>query len=314
MKCAPVALFVYNRISHTKETITSLEKNYWAKETDLYIFSDAAKEGDENAVREVREYIDSISPERFKSVTVISQNVNKGLAKSVIDGITRVLETSNNVIVLEDDLVSCPSFLSYMNVALDRYERCDEVYAISGYSYFAENDSMINKTFLPSYYFLSCFCSWGWGTWKDRWNKFDQSAEGWEKLKTDRKLSYEFSLEGALECSEMLIEQMTKGIDSWAIRWWWTIFCNKGLTLFPRKSFIANMGMDGTGIHGVDREVVMELAENLDNKMPKEVAEKRWVRKRLVRHFKSGFLIGLEWKFRKAIAILYSCGTIWKRK
>src|SRR5689334_19947926 len=117
MNLAPITLFVYNRPEHTRRTVEALLKNELAAESDLFIFSDAPKkpESDES-VRMVRDYIHAITG--FKSVTIIERDRNWGLADSIIDGVTSVVNQYGRIIVLEDDLVVSAHFLEYMNTAL----------------------------------------------------------------------------------------------------------------------------------------------------------------------------------------------------
>ena len=134
---APVVLFVYNRLDHTMNVIESLSKNIGAKETDLYVFSDAAKtERGLEKVDEVREYIRKTDwREHFQKVIVVEAEQNKGLAKSIIGGVTEILKEYGKVIVVEDDLVLSPYFLEYMNGALDYYKETENIWSLSGYSF-----------------------------------------------------------------------------------------------------------------------------------------------------------------------------------
>lgn len=155
---APIALFVYNRPMHTRQTVEALLANELAAESDLIIFADGAKSGkDADAVQEVREYIHSISG--FKSIKINEQDTNQGLANSVIAGVTEVVNESGRIIVLEDDMVTSPYFLNYMNDSLEMYKDEDKVISIHGYMYPV-------KEKLPETFFLQGADCWGWATWK----------------------------------------------------------------------------------------------------------------------------------------------------
>ena len=113
MTCSPVVLFVYNRIDHTHRTVIALSSNVLANKTDLIIFSDAARSLDKQAsVDEVRAYLKAITG--FRSVTIHHRQHNFGLAKSIITGVTQVFAVHERIIVLEDDMVTSPYFLTYM--------------------------------------------------------------------------------------------------------------------------------------------------------------------------------------------------------
>jgi GT2 family glycosyltransferase len=246
---APIALFVYNRPVHARQTVEALQKNELAGESDLFIFSDAPKKPEAAAaVGEVRKYIKSISG--FKSVIIVERDRNFGLANSVIDGVTRLCDEYGRAIVLEDDLLTSPYFLRFMNEALDRYQNNVQVMQISGHMFPADIPAQTDAVFLPM------TTSWGWATWQRAWQGFDPAAAGYETLKRDRTLRRRFNLDGSYNYFGMLEQQLRGEIDSWAIRWYLTVFLRGGLTLFPKKSLVENMGFDGSGTHcGADRPV-----------------------------------------------------------
>lgn len=243
MNYAPIALFVYNRPEHTRRTVEALKANAEAADSALYIFSDAPKNSAASStVAEIREYIHTISG--FQGVTVIEREYNFGLANSVISGVTQLCEQHGRVIVLEDDLLVSEHFLAYMNQALETYESYDEVMQISGYMFPVEVAIEEDTFFLP---FTT---SWGWATWQRAWQKFDPSAGGYARLSADRKLQKAFDLNGAYPYYKMLESQFNGEVDSWAIRWYLNVFLSDGLVLYPKRSLVLNVGMDGSGTHG----------------------------------------------------------------
>lgn len=240
---APIALFVYNRPSHTRQTVEALKKNALAKESDLIIYSDAPKNPEAaTAVREVREYIRTISG--FKTVSIIEREKNWGLANSIIDGVTSVVNERGRIIVLEDDLIVTPHFLDFMNRALDRYENEQKVIQVSGYMFPVKIEIKEDALFLP------LTTSWGWATWQRAWQLFDPDAQGYARLKADSALRRRFNLDGAYDYYSMLEKQLSGQVDSWAVRWQLTAFMNGSLTIYPRHSLIVNAGFDDSGTHG----------------------------------------------------------------
>ena len=166
---APIVLFVYNRPLHTKQTIEALQKNELAKESELFIYSDAPKSSEvQSDVDEIREYIKSING--FKKVTIVERDENWGLANSIIDGVTKIVNEYGKIIVLEDDLVTSPYFLRFMNDSLARYETEERVWHISGYS------QPFNKLNIKEHFFIKPTTCWGWGTWLNRWNFFKKDT------------------------------------------------------------------------------------------------------------------------------------------
>lgn len=243
MNLAPIALFVYKRLEHTNKTVESLKSNLLAIESDLFIFSDQEKNpNDRDAVQSVREYVRGVTG--FRSVHIIDRPINFGLAKSIIDGVSLLCGEFGRVIVVEDDLVTSPNFLEYMNGALDRYADDDRVMQISAHMFPVETGQTIDAMFLP------ITTSWGWATWRRAWDQFDADSTGYELLKNDKQSIYRFNCAESYDYFNMLERQMRGEIDSWAIRWYLSVFLCNGLVLFPKISLIENIGFDGTGTHG----------------------------------------------------------------
>lgn len=242
MELAPIALFVYNRPWHTKQTIEALQKNFLASDSNLIIFSDGAKDSTESkeGVLEVREYLKNI--DGFKSIKIIERNRNYGLAESIISGVSEIVNQCGKIIVLEDDMISSQYFLQYMNEALDLYANEEEVISIHGYVY-------PTKKTLPETFFLKGADCWGWATWKRGWDLFELDGEKLLKELEEKKLTEEFDFSGSYPYTKMLKDQIFGRNDSWAIRWYASAFLKNKLTLYPGKSLINNIGLDGSGTH-----------------------------------------------------------------
>jgi Glycosyl transferase family 2 len=241
-KLAPIALFVYNRPNHTRQTIEALQLNSEAKNSDLYIFSDAAKnEAAKTAVNEVRDYIKQVSG--FRKVNIVERDSNWGLANSVIDGVTHLCNEFGKVVVLEDDLVVSPHFLEFMNSGLAKYEFDEKVMQIAGYMF------PINLKTSEDAFFMPLTSSWGWATWKRAWQHFDPSAKGYELLVKNSTLKRSFDIDAKYPYFKMLESQINNKVDSWAIRWYLSVFLLNGLVLYPRESLVENFGFDGSGVN-----------------------------------------------------------------
>jgi hypothetical protein len=237
---APVVMFVYDRLEHAKKSIHALKNNYLAKETSLYIYSDGSKNSKSaEGVMKVREFINNISG--FNEIFVIERESNFGLANSLIDGITSVVNEHGKIIVLEDDLLTSRYFLNYMNDALNIYKNSPQVGSISGYSYPLAN--------MPKSYFINKIESWGWGTWKDKWELFEPNGKILlNELVKDKQLK-KANFNNSYKYSDMLKQQVNKENDSWAIRWYISLLLNKKLTLYPGKTFVQNIGFGDVGTH-----------------------------------------------------------------
>lgn len=243
MKYSPVLLFVYNRLIHTQQTIEALKKNKLARDSELFIFSDAPKtEQDNQTVKEVRKYIKQITG--FKRIKIIKRDKNYGLSKNIISGVTDIINKYNRVIVIEDDLIASHFFLKYMNDALELYKDEKRVMQISGYMFPVElKNEKYDAIFLP---LTTC---WGWGMWKRAWDFFDPDMKGFHLLNKNKSLRSKFNLYGAYDYFNLLKLQRIGKVDSWAIRCYLSVFLENGLVLFPKKSLIYNNGFDGSGVH-----------------------------------------------------------------
>jgi hypothetical protein len=239
---SPIVLFTYRRVP--KETIKSLLQNKLAKKSELYIFSDGYKsEVDRKDVIEVRKYLKSIKG--FGSVEVIEAEVNKGLANSIISGVSEVIHKYGKVIVLEDDLIVSTDFLEYMNEALEFNKDDERIWSISGYS----PKLLCLEDYEKDLYLSPRGSSWGWATWKDRWDSVDWDVKDFEKLKQDKQMRSQFEQAGN-DMYKMLELQMLGKIDSWAIRWCFSQFLQNKYTVYPVKSKIVNNGFsDSLGTH-----------------------------------------------------------------
>lgn len=242
MNLAPVIMFVYNRVDHTKKTIEALIRNKLANESILYIFSDGSKNNDDiNEVKMVRNYIRKLNY-GFKKIIIIESDYNKGLAKSVIDGVTRIINEHKKVIVLEDDIITSENFLEYMNDCLKYYEDNHRIWSISGYNL----PIKIPIDYKSDIYFGYRACSWGWATWKDRWDKNDWDVSDYTDFINDKKKIKVFN-RGGNDMSNMLDRQMKGEINSWAIRWCYSQYKNDSYCVYPVISKVENIGNDGSG-------------------------------------------------------------------
>lgn len=237
LSTAPVALFVYNRLHNTKQTIEHLKKNKLADRTPLYIFSDGGK--DKRSWKEVnrlRKYLHTI--DGFGEVHIVERPENYYLENNIIEGIAYVLQHHDTIIVLEDDICTSPVFLEYMNNALNKYIHTPQVMHIAGFTNLDIQQS-------DDTYFTPHMSGWGWATWKDRWQHFVHFTSRKEALqgmtvKDFEKLEYG----GNFHC----LHSLDKHPIPWDICWEIAIYKQKGLCLSPTHTLIKNIGI-GNGTH-----------------------------------------------------------------
>ncbi|MFT6095931.1 MAG: FkbM family methyltransferase [Nonlabens sp.] len=244
MNIAPIVLFVYNRPEHTRKTLEALRLNDLASESILYIYADGAKQNASKTQLEAVAATRKVIKEQLwcGDVVLIESQENKGLANSVISGVTDVIEKHKKVIVLEDDIIVNSGFLRYMNTSLHLYEKEGSVFGVSGYK-FESNRIIKDKT-----YFLPVMSSWGYGTWKDRWEKIDFDSKSLLQKVLDRDLMGKMKF-GKFNFYDMLQQQANGIIDSWAVRFYTSMIIQNGLFLFPKESLLTNIGFDGSGVH-----------------------------------------------------------------
>jgi Glycosyl transferase family 2 len=255
MTQSPIALFTYRRLEHTQRTIAALQTNHLADRSDLIIFSDGSKnETDIEDVTKVRDFLKTI--EGFRSVSIIHREQNIGLANSIIGGVTDVLRQYERIIVVEDDLVTSPHFLTYMNDGLETYANTQRVVSIHGYLLPVEKQ-------LPETFFRRGADCWGWGTWRRGWACFNPDGQYLLDELKKRRLTYELDLDGAFPFTEMLKGQIAGKNNSWAIRWHASAFLADKLTLYPGRSLVFNIGHDNSGTHCVaDSRFDVDLSES----------------------------------------------------
>lgn len=240
---APICLFTYNRLNETIKTVEALQKNYLANKSDLFIFSDGPKSYEKSQeVEEVRKYIRTIKG--FNTITISESLVNKGLANSIISGVTQIIEKYGKVIVLEDDLVTSSNFLDFLNQGLNFYTNYQKIFSISGYCYDLPSLKNYSKDYLLGYRASSL----GWGTWLDRWTPIDWQVKEYNKFKWNFIRQFHF-MRGGSDMPKMLKKQMKGQIDSWAIRWCFHQFQNDMLTVFSSKSKINHIGLGAQATH-----------------------------------------------------------------
>ena len=238
---APIILFVYNRLTHTQRVIEALKENSLAKDSELYIYADAAKDAKaRHKVDQLRSYLPSITG--FKNVYIHLRDTNLGVDENTIQGVTEVVNLHGRVIVLEDDLVTSPWFLKFMNEGLDFYENEHDVASIHGYVYPVRQK-------MKEVFFIKGADCWGWATWKRAWDLFEpDGAKLLDKIVAEG-LQQEFDFDNTYAYVEALKRQATGKTTEWDIRWYASAFLAGKLTLYPGQSLVTNIGHDASGVH-----------------------------------------------------------------
>lgn len=297
--CAPIALFAYCRPKHLARTLDALRANPESCATDLFVFSDAPRdESIAPAVAEVRELLEDITG--FRSVTTIMREQNFGLGKSIIDGVSLICNKFSRVIVLEDDLVTSPYFLRYMNDGLDRYAEDTRVASVLGYALPLTGDA-------PETYFVRGADCLGWATWTRAWSLLEVDGQ---RLLDELERSHQsmvLDMNGALDFTQMLRDQIAGHNSSWAVRWHVSMFLRNMLTLTPRHSLVLHIGNDGSGTN-FGKESFLDTALYTNSVAVKEipVAEHEGMREATQLYYRNykTFLARLVRRGRRLLQIL----------
>jgi len=308
MKFAPIVLFIFNRPHYLKQTLEALSKNEESKESILYIYSDGPSD------YSTQQELDNIKAARAvarekqwcKEVVIIESKSNLGLSNAIISGVNEIIKKHGRVIVLEDDLVTSPYFLNYINTALNKYENNMEVISVVGYSYpitFKEN--------LSETYFIKNADCLGWATWKRGWDLFENDASKLIQQIKDKKLEKEFNFNNQYPFFKMLKSVAEGKVNSWAIRWYASSFVNNKLSIFPQKSLIRHIGNVGSNIKADNSDIFgLELGDKPITLFENSITEKSEYRELLSLHFRKYnrrrfSRTTLKYAFKRLLSILY---------
>ncbi|WP_316824803.1 hypothetical protein [Pedobacter miscanthi] len=299
MSYAPIVLFIYNRPRHTQLTLIALASNELAKRSDLYIYADGPKPkagaADQEKISAVR--LLAANAKGFKSVTVFERETNLGLANSIFSGVTEIISIKGKAIILEDDLITSPYFLEYMNEGLALFEADKQVGSINAHA-----ELFLKSHKFPEYFLLDGADCWGWATWKDRWEGFtlDPKLIKDELFKTNKLKEFEYGPH-----LNLLNLQIAKKIDTWDVQWHGFNVLKHRKGIFPKYSFIENIGLDGSGTHGDMTNKVFEVDSDALNQYKfkltdwnKHKAEKEliWAQKKYKKIYKKKHVSSLSKK------------------
>lgn len=280
--CAPIVLFAYKRLDTLKRVIASLEDAELSEQSDIYIFVDAAKrDADVDKNEAVKAYLDQWKDNAvFKNIYLSYASVNMGLSSSIIHGVGKVMNERGKAIVIEDDIVVSKDFLSFMNRALEYYEKDEKVWAITGYTEELDILKEMEYSTVPWY---RCDC-WGWASWKDRWNSIDWEVRDYRRFVLSPQMRRQMN-RGGEDMARMLDAQMSGAIDSWAIRWGYCASKSNQVIIHPTISRVSNIGFDGEGsncgikegenaIIELDKECKLLPSDNLTSELHKTYLKK----------------------------------------
>lgn len=248
---APVMVFTYSRPEHTRKVLEALAGNTLARVTDVYAYTckprDEKHEESVNATKSILYEFESSG--MFASFTVVDKSEFRPLGPAMVEAVTEVIEKHNRIIVIEDDIVTSPYYLEFMNQCLEYYEKCGYVFSISGYSPNLDYLDRVNG----DVYLVHRACPWGWGTWKDRWEKYSWDVSDYKKSMKDRDLRkklYRWNTDLPMTLDALFYEKgcMDK---NWEQQFCYCQCMSNMSVVCPKKSLVENIGFDGSGTHEV---------------------------------------------------------------
>ncbi len=294
---APIVIFTYNRPLHIRQTIEALLANELASQSDLIIYSDGPKNdpASKKGVEQTRRYLQTITG--FKSVRIVERDKNIGLAGNVIEGVTQVVNQFGRIIVLEDDLLTSPFFLRFMNETLEKYAKIDSVASVHGFVYNIKDP-------LPENFFLRHISSLGWGTWADSWKLFEPDGQKLLDEIESRHLSSLFNFNNSMKFLRMLEKQIRGENNSWAVRWYASTFLAEKLALYPNESLVFHNGSDSSGSNtGDEKWLDVSLAQHpirvADHLPLEESAEARLAYEQFFRSIRIPLKVHVKKKLQK---------------
>ena len=270
-----VALFVYRRPEHTRRVLESIKRNNIRK---LYIFQDGCKEKkDLDCWKSVNELVKSIT---FAEVELHVSERNIGLANSIVKGVSYVLNKHNTVIVIEDDIILGDGYIDYMDECFERYKYDMRVYSIAG----CDVPLIIPKDYEYDVFFTHRASSWGWGTWRNRWDKYKRDFNLVQEILKDSEKRAILDISGS-DILSHVHGQLEAENDSWAAFWVLTIIDQKAVCVIPVKYLAKNIGFDGVGgTHTIKKysRLMSDLNDKKDDfRFPPDI----FVDKRIVRGY-----------------------------
>ena len=304
MSYAPIVIFVYNRADHFIKTYSALAACKEAKDSELFIFSDGAKnEAGAAKVKEVRTAVAEIKDTGdFKSVTVTESPVNKGLAASVIAGVTEIINKYGKVIVVEDDCAVSPYFLNYMNNSLDYFENNQKIGSIAGYAPDIKLPDGYDKDIYAAY--RSCSCTWA--TWKNRWDGIDWELNDIGDFYKSPKLIKKLNSNGSDRFIRLYRQTKGNG-SSWSVRFGAHLVKKNLLTVYPRYSYIQNIGCDESGVHSKSEDAEkmrVDLSKAIESPVLTDVEINGSIQKIFKKHYSYGFVSELKKFIATALIVI----------
>lgn len=257
---APIMMTTYRRLDHVKRTLEALAANTLAAESDLFITSDGPLDPHRDEVMAVREHLATVSG--FRSVTLFARDQNDRLENWRVR--RRLLEQHGRLVYLEEDCVTAPGFLAFINAGLERYQDDPTVFSISGY--LPPLPGIPSDP--PRLLRLGRFNSWGYGIFarSEQMVRCQPEAGEYNRLLDDpafrRRVNHTvglpwFGMFRKVCLGEMLAFDVMANLE---------VLKRQLSVIHPSRSLVDNIGIDGSGEHcGEGERFQVQLEKGLDH-------------------------------------------------
>ena len=284
---SPIALFVYNRLQHTKKVIEAIKKNHISQRSTIYVFSDFSDvEFEKNKIKKIRNYLNNLNG--FKKIIIVQRKYNLGTSNNIVLGLNQIFKKHDKCIIIEDDIIISKNFLYQMNYFLEKFNKITNIASIEGYMY-----PVKFKKSIPDYFFLKGTGCWGWATWKRSWKNYEGSAEKLlNKFNDEKELVNDFDYYDSYPYYKMLKKQKWSKKKSWAIKWYASNFIKQNYTIYFKNTLVKNIGLDGSGENcKIDYQINQKKFTNITCKIKTndEVNENINAKKDIAKYLKTKF-------------------------
>lgn len=254
----PILLLCFKRYEKTLEIFNVIKS---VKPKKLYVSMDGVNNESEKAdVEKVASIFDSIDWDcDFK---IRKSDFNQGCKYGVYNGISWFFENEEYGIIIEDDILPFTQFFPYCKELLEKYKDDKRVACISGWSYFYNKREPVNYPY--SYYFSHIQTSWGWATWRDRWQMIDLEIQHTNFDDIEKNLKEDGLPQTIIKYYKWIFDSRHYFESAWDYQFLFSVLMKNNMyCIQPIRRLVKNIGdMDGTHPTNVDHNKSLAIDNN----------------------------------------------------
>lgn len=241
-----VLLIAFNRPESAQMVFDQIKK---VRPPHFYLAVDGprpSKSGEEEKCLECQSIANQVDWECEVHTLFRKENVGCGFGPA--GAISWAFETTEELIVLEDDCLPSVSFFYFCDELIKKYKNDKRIWIISGLSIHSGAD-ILGKY---DYTFSRFAHTWGWATWKDRWNEFDMYMRDVPQFLAEGGSYNVYQQRRMSVNTDKRLRQVYDSIDeevkhSWDTQWGYTRLKSGGVSIVPKLNMITNIGaVNGT--------------------------------------------------------------------